>query len=62
MGTALFTVMAVLGIVYIAATSITDDKRVYDSLTKKQLRNLSIIKDVTAAIIIILLVVLPFIG
>ncbi len=62
MSTALFIVVVVLSLAHIVATSITDDKRVYESLTKKQLYNLSVIKDIVSSIIIALLVILPFLG
>lgn len=62
METALFTVVLVLSLIHIVMTSITDDKRVYESLNKKQLYKLSMIKDVVSSIIILLLVILPFIG
>ena len=51
-----FFSLANLGLVVIA-----DDKRVYNSLTKKELYKLSIIKDILSGIIILLLVILAFI-
>lgn len=62
MATALFIIVVVLSTIHIVITSVTDDKRVYESLSKKQLYKLSIIKDVISSIIILLLVILPFIG
>jgi ABC-type Fe3+ transport system permease subunit len=62
MATALFIIVVVLSAIYIVVTSVTDDKRVYESLSKKQLYKLSIIKDVISSIIILLLIILPFIG
>lgn len=40
---------------------ISDDKRVYTRLNKKELYRLSIIKDILNAIVIISLALLPFI-
>ena len=62
MATALFIIVVVLSAIHIVITSVTDDKRVYESLSKKQLYKLSIIKDVISSIIILLLIILPFIG
>ena len=62
MATALFIIVVVLSAIHIVITSATDDKRVYESLSKKQLYKLSIIKDIISSIIILLLVILPFIG
>ena len=61
METALFTVVLVLSLIHIVMTSITDDKRVYESLNKKQLYTLSWIKDVISTVIILLLVILAFV-
>lgn len=62
MATTLFIIVVVLSAIHIVITSATDDKRVYESLSKKQLYKLSIIKDVISSIIILLLIILPFIG
>ena len=62
MATALFIIVVVLSAIHIVMTSITDDRRVYESLNKKQLYTLSLIKDVISSIIILLLIILPFIG
>ena len=58
----LLIITLILSVIHIVMTSITDDKRVYESLNKKQLYKLSMIKDVVSSIIILLLVILPFIG
>lgn len=62
MATALFIIVIVLSAIHIIATSISDDKRVYESLTKKQIYTLSVIKDIISAFIIVLLVILSFLG
>ena len=61
MATTLFIIVVVLSTIHIVITSVTDDKRVYESLSKKQLYKLSIIKDIIISIIILLLVILAFI-
>lgn len=51
----------ILSVIHIVMTSITDDRRVYESLNKKQLYTLSWIKDVISTVIILLLVILAFV-
>lgn len=58
----LLIITLILSIIHIIMTSITDDRRVYESLNKKQLYTLSWIKDVVSSIIILLLIILPFMG
>ena len=61
MATVLFIIVVILALVHIAVMSITDDKRVRDSLNKKQLYNMSVIKDIVSAVIILILLLLPFV-
>lgn len=57
----LLIITLILSVIHIVMTSITDDRRVYESLNKKQLYTLSWIKDVISAVIILLLVILAFV-
>lgn len=57
----LLIITLILSIIHIVMTSITDDRRVYESLNKKQLYTLSWIKDVVSSVIILLLVTLAFV-
>lgn len=57
----LLIITLILSIIHIVMTSITDDRRVYESLNKKQLYTLSWIKDVVSSVIILLLVILAFV-
>lgn len=57
----LLIITLILSVIHIVMTSITDDRRVYESLNKKQLYTLSWIKDVISTIIILLLVILAFV-
>lgn len=61
MQTTLLIITLILSIIHIVMTSITDDRRVYESLNKKQLYTLSWIKDVVSSVIILLLVILAFV-
>lgn len=61
MATTLFIITLILSVIHIVMTSITDDRRVYESLNKKQLYTLSWIKDVISTVIILLLVILAFV-
>lgn len=61
MATALFIIVVILALIHIAMMSITDDKRVRNSLSKKQLYNMSVIKDIVSAAIILILLLFPFI-
>ena len=61
MATVLFIIVVILALIHIAAMSITDDKRVRNSLNKKQLYNMSVIKDIVSAVIILILLLLPFV-
>lgn len=57
----LLIITLILSVIHIVMTSITDDRRVYESLNKKQLYTLSWIKDVISTVIILLLVILAFV-
>lgn len=57
----LLIITLILSVIHIVMTSITDDRRVYESLNKKQLYTLSWIKDVVSSVIILLLVILAFV-
>lgn len=57
----LLIITLILSIIHIVMTSISDDRRVYESLNKKQLYTLSWIKDVVGSVIILLLVTLAFV-
>ena len=57
----LLIIALILSVIHIVMTSITDDRRVYESLNKKQLYTLSWIKDVISTVIILLLVILAFV-
>lgn len=57
----LLIIVLILSVIHIVMTSITDDRRVYESLNKKQLYTLSWIKDVISTVIILLLVILAFV-
>ena len=57
----LLIITLILSIIHIIMTSISDDRRVYESLNKKQLYTLSWIKDVVSSVIILLLVTLAFV-
>lgn len=57
----LLIVALILSVIHIVMTSITDDRRVYESLNKKQLYTLSWIKDIVSTVIILLLVILAFV-
>lgn len=57
----LLIITLILSIIHIVMTSISDDRRVYESLNKKQLYTLSWIKDVVSSVIILLLVTLAFV-
>ena len=61
MATVLFIIVVILALIHIAAMSITDDKRVRSSLNKKELYNMSVIKDIVSAVIILILLLLPFV-
>ena len=61
MATVLFIIVVILALIHIAAMSITDDKRVRNSLNKKELYNMSVIKDIVSAVIILILLLLPFV-
>lgn len=61
MATVLFIIVVILALIHIAMMSITDDKRVRNSLSKKQLYNMSVIKDIASAAIILILLLFPFI-
>ena len=61
MATVLFINVVILALIHIAVMSITDDKRVRNSLNKKQLYNMSVIKDVVSAAIILILLLFPFV-
>ena len=61
MRTVVLIVVVFLAFFSLAFTSISDDKKVYKALSKKELYRLSIIKDVINAIIIILLLLFVFI-
>lgn len=61
MQTTLLIIVLILSVIHIVMTSITDDRRVYESLNKKQLYTLSWIKDVISTVIILLLVILAFV-
>lgn len=61
MATVLFIVVVILALIHIAMMSITDDKRVRNSLNKKELYNMSVIKDIVSAVIILILLLLPFV-
>lgn len=61
MTTVLFIIVVILALIHIAMMSITDDKRVRNSLDKKQLYNMSVIKDIVSAAIILILLLLPFV-
>lgn len=61
MQTTLLIITLILSIIHIVMTSISDDRRVYESLNKKQLYTLSWIKDVVSSVIILLLVTLAFV-
>lgn len=57
----LLIITLILSVIHIVMTSITDDRRVYESLNKKQLYTLSWIKDVISTVIVLLLVILAFV-
>ena len=57
----LLIITLILSVIHIVMTSISDDRRVYESLNKKQLYTLSWIKDVVSSVIILLLVTLAFV-
>ena len=57
----LLIITLILSVIHIVMTSISDDRRVYESLNKKQLYTLSWIKDVVSSVIILLLVILAFV-
>lgn len=57
----LLIITLILSIIHIVMTSISDDRRVYEKLNKKQLYTLSWIKDVVSSVIIVLLVTLAFV-
>ena len=61
MATVLFIIVVILALIHIAVMSITDDKRVRNSLNKKELYNMSVIKDIVSAVIILILLLLPFV-
>ena len=61
MVTVLFIIVVILALIHIAAMSITDDKRVRNSLNKKELYNMSVVKDIVSAVIILILLLLPFV-
>ena len=61
MATVLFIIVVILALIHIAMMSITDDKRVRNSLDKQQLYNMSVIKDIVSAAIILILLLFPFI-
>lgn len=61
MATVLFIIVVILALIHIAVMSITDDKRVRNSLNKKQLYNMSVIKDIVSAAIILILLLFPFV-
>lgn len=61
MATVLFIIVVILALIHIAMMSITDDKRVRNSLNKKQLYNMSVIKDIVSAAIILILLLFPFV-
>ena len=59
------TIMLILVVLFALANlgliAITDDKRVYKNLSKKELYRLSTLKDILSGIVILLLVTLAFI-
>ena len=61
MATVLFIIVVILALIHIAMMSITDDKRVRNSLDEKQLYNMSVIKDIVSAAIILILLLFPFV-
>lgn len=61
MATVLFIIVVILALIHIAVMSITNDKRVRNSLNKKQLYNMSVIKDIVSAAIILILLLFPFV-
>lgn len=57
----MFILVILFALANLVLVVITDDKRVYKSLTKKELYRLSVFKDILSAIVIILLVLLAFV-